>query len=258
MIVPRLDEIVVWKSSLTMVRSENWSPLPRRSKRSDPSWKPETVSPKKLPSALQRPVPRVDEEVLRIVQVEPELVASGFELVVGRAAEEPIGPAAAVQRRADRACVQVVVAGVALQAVVEVAERRVAAEQEVVAVAARGDAAAIAGRERQLVVALLAEEVVEAARASVEEVVAGAAMDLVVAAEGGDSSLPPAAKIRSASSVPVITSSPLVPAMMKSVLSKSSGVKSWSPRNSTVKSSASSRPSSLVSATRKVLSPRWM
>ena len=47
-IVPRSDEIVVSKSSLTMVRSENWSPLPRRSNRSDPSWKPKTASPKKL------------------------------------------------------------------------------------------------------------------------------------------------------------------------------------------------------------------
>ena len=81
---------------------------------------------------------------------------------------------------------QVVVTGIALQAVVEVAERRVAAEQDVIAVAARGHAAAVAGRQRQLVISLLAEQIVEAARAAVEEIIAGAAMDLVVAAEGKD------------------------------------------------------------------------
>ena len=42
--------------------------------------------------------PGVHQEILGIVEVEPELVAPSLELVIGRAAEEPIGPAAAVQR----------------------------------------------------------------------------------------------------------------------------------------------------------------
>jgi pyrroline-5-carboxylate reductase len=69
---------------------------------------------------------------------------------------------------------QVIVASIALKAVVEVAERRIAAEQLVISVAAGCGTTAIASRQRHGVIPGFAEQVVEAARAIVEELIPAA------------------------------------------------------------------------------------
>ena len=128
----------------------------------------------------------VDEQILCVVQIEPEFVASGFHLVIGRAAEQPIRSAAAFRDEptapACRSSLPASPCRLLSKLLNEVSlPNRTSSPSPPEATPPLSLVASVS-----VVVALLAEQIVEAARAAVEDVVAGAAMDLVVAAERKD------------------------------------------------------------------------